>query len=135
MRAIQIDAPGGPEVMHVVDVPAGTPGPGEVRIQHRACGVNFIDIYHRTGLYPQPLPVILGVEGAGIVDAVGPGVTHVAVGDRVAYTASRPGSYAESRIVSAIPVVRLPASIDFERGAAMMLKGSNGEGSMSWSTK
>ncbi|MGN6103640.1 MAG: quinone oxidoreductase family protein, partial [Kofleriaceae bacterium] len=83
----------------------------------------FIDIYHRTGLYPVALPAVLGVEGAGVIEAVGPGVSHVAVGDRVAYTTPRPGSYAESRIVSALYVVKLPAAIDFARAAAMMLKG------------
>jgi NADPH:quinone reductase len=123
MRAIQIDATGGPETMHLVDLAVGEPGPGEVRIRHHACGVNFIDIYHRTGLYALPLPATLGVEGAGIVEAVGPGVTHLAAGDRVAYTASRPGSYAEARIMPAVLVVRLPPSIDFPRAAAMMLKG------------
>jgi NADPH2:quinone reductase len=123
MRAIQVDACGGPEVMRVVEVPVGEPGPGEVLIRHHACGVNFIDIYHRTGLYPLPLPATLGGEGAGVVEAVGPGVTHVAPGDRVAYAAMKPGSYAEARVIAAQPVVRLPDSIDFERAAAVMLKG------------
>jgi NADPH2:quinone reductase len=123
MRAIRIDRVGGPDVMHATDVDLGDPGPGEVRVRHRACGVNFIDTYHRTGLYPLPLPATLGMEGAGIVEAVGAGVEHVAVGDRVAYAAPRPGSYAEARVLPAMPVVRLPDGIDFERGAAMMLKG------------
>jgi len=124
MRAIRIERTGDPEVLQRVEIdPAGEPGPGEVRIRHHACGVNFIDTYHRTGLYPVPLPAVLGVEGAGVVEAVGPGVTHVAPGDRVAYATTRPGSYAEVRVVSAIPVARLPESIDFARGAAMMLKG------------
>lgn len=123
MRAIQIERTGGPEVMALVERDAGEPGPGEVRVRHHACGVNFIDVYHRSGLYPVPLPAVLGVEGAGVVEAVGPGVDHVAPGDRVAYTSTRPGSYAEARVVSAIPVVRLPDPIDFARGAAMMLKG------------
>lgn len=123
MRAIQIEQFGGPEVLHLVDVPVAEPGPGEVRVRHRACGVNFIDTYHRTGLYPVPLPAVLGAEGAGIVDAVGAGVTHLAVGDRVAYAAPKPGSYAETRVLPAIPVVKLPDAIDFDRGAAMMLKG------------
>jgi NADPH2:quinone reductase len=92
-------------------------------VRHRACGINFIDIYHRTGLYPNQLPLVLGTEGAGVVEAVGSGVTHLAVGDRVAYAARSPGSYAEARVLPAIPVVKLPDSIDFETGAAMMLKG------------
>jgi NADPH2:quinone reductase len=123
MRAIQIDRFGGAEEMHLADVPVGDPGPGEVRVRHRACGINFIDIYHRTGLYPNQLPLVLGTEGAGVVEAVGSGVTHLAVGDRVAYAARSPGSYAEARVLPAIPVVKLPDSIDFETGAAMMLKG------------
>src|ERR1043165_4796147 len=123
MRAIQIDRFGGPEEMHLADVHVGDPGPGEVRIKHHACGINFIDIYHRTGLYPNALPLVLGTEGAGVVEAVGAGVTHLAVGDRVGYAARSPGSYAEKRIMPATPVVVLPDSIDFETGAAMMLKG------------
>jgi NADPH2:quinone reductase len=123
MRAIQIDRFGGAEELHLADVPVGDPGPGEVRVRHRACGINFIDIYHRTGLYPNQLPLVLGTEGAGVVEAVGSGVTHLAVGDRVAYAARTPGSYAEARVLPAIPVVKLPDAIDFETGAAMMLKG------------
>jgi NADPH2:quinone reductase len=123
MRAIQINQFGGPEVMQLVELPIGEPGPGEVRVQHHACGINFIDVYHRTGLYPMPLPAVLGTEAAGVVDAVGTGVTHLAPGDRVAYTARTPGSYASARVVPAAPVVKLPDSIDFETGAAMMLKG------------
>jgi NADPH2:quinone reductase len=123
MRAIQIERFGGAEEMHVADVPVGDPGPGEVRVRQRACGINFIDIYHRSGLYPNQLPLVLGCEGAGVVEAVGAGVTHLAVGDRVAYAARTPGSYAEVRVLSAIPVVKLPETIDFDTGAAMMLKG------------
>lgn len=123
MRAIQIDRFGGAEELHLADVPVGDPGPGEVRVRHRACGINFIDIYHRTGLYPNQLPLVLGCEGAGVVEAVGAGVTHLAAGDRVAYAARTPGSYAEVRVLSAIPVVKLPDAIDFDTGAAMMLKG------------
>jgi NADPH2:quinone reductase len=123
MRAIQIQRFGDPDVMQLADVPIGEPGPGEVRVRHRACGINFIDIYHRTGLYPMPLPVVLGAEAAGVVEAVGPGVSHLAVGDRVAYAARTPGSYAEARVLPATPVVKLPDAIDFETGAAMMLKG------------
>jgi NADPH2:quinone reductase len=123
MRAVGIERTGGPEVLRVMDVEVGAPGPGEVRIRHHACGVNFIDTYHRSGLYPLPLPAVLGGEGAGVVEAVGANVTHVAVGNRVAYAAPKPGSYAEARTLAATQVVRLPDSIDFERGAAMMLKG------------
>lgn len=123
MRAIQIDRFGDPDVMHLADVPLGEPGPGEVRVRHHACGINFLDTYHRTGLYAVPLPALLGTEAAGVIEAVGPGVTHLAVGDRVGYAARTPGSYSEARVVPAIPVVKLPDSIDFETGAAMMLKG------------
>ncbi|MCX5741629.1 MAG: quinone oxidoreductase [Proteobacteria bacterium] len=122
-RAVQIEAVGGPEVMQLVDIDVPDPGPGEVRIRHHACGVNLIDTYHRSGLYKIVLPAILGTEGAGVVDAIGPGVEHLAVGDRVAYAARSPGSYATARVVSAIPVVKLPDAIDFHQGAAMMLKG------------
>ena len=123
MKAIQIERFGGPEVMQLAEVAIREPGSGEVRVRHRACGINFIDIYHRTGLYPLGLPLVLGTEGAGVIDAVGAGVTHLAVGDRVAYTARAPGSYAEARIMPAFPVVKLPDAIDFETAAAMMLKG------------
>jgi NADPH2:quinone reductase len=123
MKAIQIERFGDPDVMQLADVAIGEPGPGEVRVRHRACGINFIDIYHRTGLYPIPLPAIIGTEGSGVVEAIGSGVTHLAVGDRVGYAARGPGSYAEARVLPAIPVVKLPDAIDFDTGAAMMLKG------------
>src|SRR6187551_1690976 len=123
MRAIHIERTGGPDVMQVVDVPLGEPGPGEVRVRHSAVGVNFIDTYQRSGLYPQPLPFVPGAEAAGVIDAVGPGVTGLAVGDRVGYAARGPGSYAEARVLGAGPVFKLPDSIDFETAAAMMLKG------------
>src|SRR5260221_10827085 len=127
MRAIQIERTGGPEMMQLVDLPARDPGPGEVRIRHHAIGVNFIDCYHRTGLYAQPLPLVLGTEGAGIVEAAGPAGsganTPFAVGDRVAYVGRTPGSYAETRTLDAAQVFALPAAIDFARAAAMMLKG------------
>ncbi len=109
--------------MQLVDVPERDPGPGEIRIRHRAVGVNFIDTYFRTGLYKATLPLILGSEGAGVVEGVGIGVTHLAVGDRVGYAARTQGSYAETRTLDATPVVKLPDGIDFERAAAMMLKG------------
>ncbi len=122
-RAIQIQAFGGPEVMQVVDLEVGQPGAGEVRIRHHAAGLNFIDVYQRTGLYPNALPLSLGMEGAGVVEAVGAGVEHLHAGDRVAYASQPPGSYCEVRVMPAKCVVRLPDAIDFETGAAMMLKG------------
>ncbi len=121
--AVQIRQHGGPEELHIVDVPVGEPGPGEIRIRHHAIGLNFIDVYHRTGLYPMPLPARLGMEGAGVVEAVGQGVTHLAVGDRVAYASQPPGSYCDVRVMPAMNVCRLPDAISFEEGAAMMLKG------------
>jgi NADPH2:quinone reductase len=122
-KAIRIDAYGGPEHMTLVDVNVGEPGPGEIRIRHQAAGLNFIDVYQRTGLYPLPLPLNLGMEGAGIVEAVGEGVAHLKAGDRAAYASNPPGSYSEARVMPAKNVVRLPDGIDFETGAAMMLKG------------
>jgi NADPH2:quinone reductase len=122
-RAIQIAATGGPEQLRLVDVAVGDPGPGEIRIRHRACGLNFIDVYHRTGLYPLQLPHGIGMEGAGVVEAVGEGVTHLKAGDRAAYASMPPGSYCEVRVMPAKTVVKLPDAIDFETGAAMMLKG------------
>ena len=122
-QAIQIAAFGGPEQMQLVDAPVGEPGPGEIRIRHHAVGLNFIDVYHRSGAYPNALPLRLGMEGAGIVEAVGEGVTHLEVGDRAAYASNPPGSYCERRVMPAKCVVQLPDAIDFETGAAMMLKG------------
>jgi len=121
--AVQIARNGGPEEMKLVDVDVGAPGPGEVRIRHHAIGLNFIDVYQRTGLYTLPLPLNLGMEGAGVVEAVGDGVQHLQVGDRVAYASNPPGSYSEVRVMPATYVCQLPDSIDFETGAAMMLKG------------
>jgi len=122
-RAIQIQQFGGPEVLQLVDLPVGEPGPGEIRVRHHAVGLNFIDVYQRTGLYPNALPLSLGMEGAGVVEAVGPEVTHLQPGDRVAYASAPPGSYCELRVMPARCVVQLPDAIDFETGAAMMLKG------------
>ena len=122
-RAIQIAAFGGPEVLQLVDLPVGDPGPGEIRIRHHAVGLNFIDVYQRTGLYPNALPLALGMEGAGVVEAVGEGVHHLAVGDRAAYASQPPGSYCDSRVMPARSVVKLPGAISFDQGAAMMLKG------------
>jgi NADPH:quinone reductase len=122
-RAIQITAYGGPEQLQLVEVPVGEPGPGEIRIRHQACGLNFIDVYQRTGLYANPLPLMLGMEGAGVVEAVGAGVDHLEVGDRAAYAANPPGSYSEARVMPAKNVLRLPDGIDFDTAAGMMLKG------------
>jgi len=123
VKAILIAQPGGPEALQLADITVGEPGPGELRIRHHACGLNFIDVYHRTGLYPLPLPATLGMEGAGVVEAVGEGVTHLRPGDRAAYVSQPPGAYSEARVMPARSVVRLPDAIDFETGAAMMLKG------------
>jgi NADPH2:quinone reductase len=122
-RAVQITQPGGPEQLKIADVTVGEPGPGEIRIRHRAVGLNFIDVYHRTGVYPLPLPATLGIEAAGVVEAVGAGVTHLKPGDRAAYASQPPGSYCELRVMPAKCVCKLPDAIDFETGAAMMLKG------------
>ena len=122
-RAIQITAHGGPEQLKMVDLEVGEPGAGEIRIRHHACGLNFIDVYQRTGLYPNPLPLTLGMEGAGVVEAVGPGVTHLKVGDRAAYASNPPGSYSEARVMPAKTVVKLPDNIAFDTAAGMMLKG------------
>lgn len=123
VKAIRINQTGGPEVMEFVDVELGQPGVNEVLVRHKACGLNFIDVYFRTGLYPQPLPAGLGMEGAGIVEAVGPGVSHFKPGDRVAYAGRPNGAYAEARIMPTDNLVRLPDSISFETAAAMMLQG------------
>ncbi|HUQ53157.1 MAG TPA: quinone oxidoreductase [Gammaproteobacteria bacterium] len=123
-RAILFDSFGGPEVLQYREVELAAPGEGQARIAHRAIGVNFIDVYHRTGLYPLKLPSGLGGEGAGVVTAVGPGVTTVVPGDRVAYTAPAPlGSYADERLVDAKWLVKLPPNVGEQTGAAMMLKG------------
>lgn len=123
VKAIRMRSVGGPEVMEYVDVELGAPGAGEVLVRHKACGLNYIDVYFRTGLYPQTLPAGLGMEAAGIVEAVGDGVVHVAVGDRVAYAGRPLGAYSEARIMPAEQLVRLPDDISFETAAAMMLQG------------
>ncbi len=122
-KAIRFHQTGGPEVLKWEDVTVGDPGPGEARIKHHAVGLNFIDIYFRTGLYPTPLPSGLGTEGAGVVEAVGSGVTHVKAGDRVAYAGGPQGAYAEARVMPAEKLVKLPDALSFEQGAAMMLQG------------
>lgn len=122
-KAIRIQQTGGPEVMQYVDVDVGPPGPGEAQVRHEAIGLNYIDVYFRTGLYPLPLPAGIGLEGAGVVTAVGEGVGHVRPGDRVAYSGVPPGSYSELRNMPAQLLVKLPRGIGFETAAGMMLKG------------
>ena len=122
-RAVRIDQPGGPEQLKIVNVDVGQPGPGEIRIRHHAVGLNYIDVYQRTGLYPFPMPLQLGMEGSGVVESVGEGVPHLRAGDRAAYAATPPGSYSEVRVMPARNVCKLPDDISFETGAAMMLKG------------
>ncbi len=123
-KAIVINQTGGPEVLRWVDYDPGQPGPGEVRLRHEAVGLNFIDVYHRTGLYPLPsLPAVPGMEGSGTVEAVGDGVTEVAAGDRVAYAGLPPGAYAQVRRIPADRLVKLPESITTRQAAAMMLQG------------
>jgi len=124
VKAIRMHETGGPEVLFWEEYDPGRPGPGEVLLRHEAVGLNFIDVYHRTGLYPLPsLPATPGMEGAGIVERIGEGVTEVAAGDRVAYAGPPPGAYAEVRVIPAHRLVKLPESISTRQGAAMMLQG------------
>jgi NADPH:quinone reductase len=127
MKAIRIETTGGSEVLDLVSVDTPTPNQGEVLIRHAACGVNFIDIYQRTGLYPIPLPSGLGLEASGEIVAVGSGVDGFQVGDRVAYCTGPIGAYAEAAVVPAYRVVRLPESIGFDVAAGLMLKGLTAE--------
>jgi len=123
-RAIQFDRFGGPEVLQYREVQVPDPGPGQARVKHTAVGLNFIDVYHRTGLYPLPLPSGLGSEAAGVVVAVGAGVDHVQAGDRVAYNSPGSlGAYSQERVLDARWLVKLPSAIDDRTGAAIMLKG------------
>ena len=123
-KAIRIHETGGPEVMRFEDYDPGRPAAGEALVRHEAVGLNFIDVYQRNGTYPLPsLPAVLGMEGAGVVEAVGEGVTEVAAGDRVAYAGLPPGAYAEKRLIPAHRLVRLPDAISTRQGAAMMLQG------------
>lgn len=121
-RVVAVNQSGGPEVLSVEDWPVGTPGPGQVLLEQKAIGLNFIDTYQRSGLYPQQLPFVAGNEGAGVVKAIGPGVTDVKVGDRVCYQ-GQIGAYAEGRLVSADRLVPIPDGVDFETAAAVLLKG------------
>ncbi len=122
-RTIRIHETGGPEVLRLDDVAVGEPGPGQARVRNAVIGVNFVDIYHRSGLYPLPLPHALGSEAAGKVEAVGPGVTEVAPGDRVVYLAPAPGAYAEALLLPAERLVKLPAGVSDDVAAAVFLKG------------
>ncbi|MBL1112470.1 quinone oxidoreductase [Streptomyces sp. 110] len=121
--AIRFHQTGDPGVLKYEEVAVGDPGPGEVRIRHEAVGLNFADTYFRTGLYPAPLPAGMGVEAAGVVKAVGVGVTHVAVGDRVTYTGSPLGAYSTERVMPAAPLIKLPDAISCETAAAMSMRG------------
>ena len=124
VHAVRIHRPGGPEALSWDEVEVGEPGPGQVRLRQTAVGLNFIDVYHRTGLYPVPsLPAVLGMEAAGVVEAVGPGVTGLRAGDRVAYGGGPLGAYAEARLIPADRVVKLPDAIPDKIAAAMMLQG------------
>ena len=122
-QAVIIEKNGGPEELKLVNLTVGQPGPGEIRIRHKAIGLNFIDVYQRSGLYALPMPLHLGMEASGVIEAVGEGVTHLKVGDRAAYASQPPGSYCEERVMPAKCVCKLPDAISFETGAAMMLKG------------
>lgn len=122
-RTVIIEEFGGSDRLKVVDREVGDPGPGEIRIRHEACGLNFIDVYQRTGLYPLDLPHALGMEASGVVEAVGEGVSHLKPGDRAAYASAPPGAYCEARVMRAAQVCPLPDGISFDEGAAMMLKG------------
>ena len=123
VQAVRFHETGGPEVLRWEAVEVGEPAPGQARVRHEAIGLNFIDTYHRTGLYPLPLPSGIGLEGAGVVEAVGEGVSNVVPGDRVAYAGGPVGAYSEARNMPADRLLKLPANIDFNTGAAMMLQG------------
>jgi NADPH:quinone reductase len=123
VHAIRIHKTGGPEVMEWEEVTLAKPGPGEALMRHTAVGLNFVDVYNRSGLYPAQLPASLGSEAAGVVEAVGPGVTDLKPGDRVAYGSAPVGAYAEARLIAADRLIKLPDGIDDKRAAAMMLKG------------
>lgn len=122
-KAFRFAKTGGPEVMEWVDVDLPAPGKGEALVRHTAVGLNYIDTYHRSGLYPMPLPSGIGVEAAGVIEAVGPGVTGLKVGDRVAYNGGAPGSYSEKRVMPVARLVKLPSGISDKVAASIMLKG------------
>lgn len=123
VKAIRFHETGGPEVLRMDEVGLSSPGPGEIRVRHTAIGLNYIDTYHRSGLYPLPLPSGIGMEAAGVVEEAGSGVSGLAVGDRVAYASPPPGSYSEARLIAAANVVRIPDAVSDRDAAAMMLKG------------
>jgi NADPH2:quinone reductase len=122
-RTVIIEAPGGADALRLVDREVGEPGPGEIRIRHEAIGLNFIDVYQRSGLYKLEMPHALGMEAAGVVEAVGEGVEHLGPGDRAAYASMPPGAYSEARVMPAAQVCRLPDGVAFETAAAAMLQG------------
>ena len=122
-RTVSIAQQGGPEVLQLVNILVGDPAAGEIRIRHKAIGLNYLDIYQRSGVYELPMPMSLGMEASGVIEAVGDGVTHLKVGDRAAYASQPPGSYCDVRVMPAKCVCKLPDAISFEVGAAMMLKG------------
>lgn len=126
MLAIQAVRTGGPEVLQAVDLPAPAPGPGQVLVRHQAIGLNFIDTYHRSGLYPMKMPAVLGLEAAGVVEALGEGVTRFAVGDRVAYNGTL-GAYAQAAVVPADRAVKVPDAVSLQTAAAVLLKGMTAE--------
>ena len=126
-KAIRVENTGGPEVLTWGDVALTSPGEGEVQLRHTAIGLNYIDVYFRTGLYPADPPFVPGLEAAGVVEAVGPGVTNLTAGDRVAYASPPLGAYAEQRLIAADRVVKVPDAIDDTQAAAMMLKGMTAE--------
>lgn len=123
VKAVRFHSTGGPEVLAYESVDVAAPAAGEARVRHSVIGLNFIDTYHRSGLYPLPLPSGIGLEAAGEVEAVGPGVTHIKAGDRVAYAGGPPGAYSEVRLIPADKLVTIPAGVSDEQAAAMMLKG------------
>ncbi|HUU72593.1 MAG TPA: quinone oxidoreductase [Burkholderiales bacterium] len=123
VKAVRFHKTGGPEVLAYEDVDVAAPGEGQAWVRHKVIGLNFIDTYHRSGLYPLPLPSGVGLEAAGVVEAVGPGVEHVKAGDRVAYAGGPPGAYSQERVIPAEKLVKIPAGVSDEQAAAMMLKG------------
>src|ERR1700756_1837037 len=124
-KEVRFHETGGPEVLRLEEVEVGNPGPGQVRLRHEAVGLNFADTYFRSGLYPVPLPAGMGVEAAGVVEAVGPGVANIAVGDRVTYTGflNTLGAYSTERLIPAAPLIKLPSGISCETAAAMTMRG------------
>jgi len=127
MKAVRISSNGGPEVLEMAPLDLAAPGPGQILIRHTAIGLNFIDTYHRTGLYPLPLPTVLGVEAAGVVEALGAGVDHLSVGTRIAYAWGPAGAYATHRLIDAARVLALPDAVSDEMAAAGLLKGCTAE--------